>query len=208
MDFQRPLGVVTPTLDGDVLGVLAGAKEEFSGRRIHRVLGRGSEHGVRKAADRLVGQGILLRRQAGQAKLYKLNRDHVAAPYIEGLTSLRAQLVERLRKVVSAWGSPAHTVLLFGSVARGEAGPGSDLDLLVVRDASTGEEAPEWREQLTDLERDATAWTGNDARIVEYGESDLADATVRPVVEEALLDGIELSGSRRQLRNLLDGRDA
>ena len=110
-----------------------------------------------------------------------------------------------LQKSVSAWGSPAHTVPLFGSVAHGEAVPESDLDLLVVRPTSTEEEAAEWREQLANLERDATAWTGNDARIVEYGESDLADVTVRPVVEAALLDGVELSGSRRRLRSLLDG---
>jgi predicted nucleotidyltransferase len=208
MDFQRPLSVVTPTLDGDVLAVLAGADEEFTGRRIHRVLGRGSEHGVRKAADRLVHQGIVLRRQAGQAKLYCLNRDHVAAAPIEDLSSLRVELVRRLRKAVAGWASPAHTVLLFGSVARGQAGPESDLDLLVVRDARTGEEEPEWREQLANLERDATAWTGNDARIVEYGEGDLVDAVVRPVVEAALLDGVELSGPRGRLRSLLAGRVA
>jgi predicted nucleotidyltransferase len=208
MDFRRPLSVVAPTLDGDVLAVLAGADEEFTGRRIHRVLGRGSEPGVRRAADRLVDQGILLRRQAGQAKLYKLNRDHIAASHVEGLASLRTQLIERLQAAVSTWNAPAHTVLLFGSVARGEAGPESDLDLLVVRDDRTEEDAPEWREQLASLEGESTAWTGNEARIVEYGEGDLADAAVRRIIEEALLDGIELSGSRRRLRRLLDGKAA
>ncbi len=203
MDFQRPLSVTTPTLDGDVLAVLAGADEEFTGRRIHRLLGRGSEHGVRKAAERLVEQGIVVKRQAGQAKLYGLNRNHLAAPYVLGLAALRAQLVERLEKRVAAWAVPAHTVLLFGSVARGEAQAGSDLDLLVVRLADIDDEAPEWREQLADLERDATAWTGNEARVLEYGESDLDDAAVRLVVEEALLDGLEISGSRRQLRGML-----
>jgi len=208
MDFRRPLSVITPTLDGDVLAVLARADEEFTGRRIHQVLGRGSEHGVRKAADRLVEQGMVLRRRAGQAKLYKLNRDHVASPYVEGLASLSAELINRLRGAVAAWGSPAYAVLLFGSVARGEAGPGSDLDLLVIRDADTEEEAREWCEQLADLERNATAWTGNEARIVEYGEGDLTASSVRPVVEGALLDGIELFGSRRSVRGLLGGPTA
>jgi hypothetical protein len=80
-------------------------------------------------------------------------------------------------------------VLLFGSVARGEAGAESDLDLLVVRDARTDEDAPGWCEQLANLERDATAWSGNAARIVEYGEEDLTDAAVRDVLVEALLEG-------------------
>lgn len=204
MDFRRPLSVVAPTLDGDVLGVLAGADEEFTGRGIHRVLGHGSEHGVRKAADRLVEQGIVTRRQAGQAKLYSLNRSHLAAPYVEGLGSLRSQLIERLKETVGAWKKPAAVVLLFGSVARGEAGAESDLDLLVVRRLDTKEELPRWRDQLAVLEREATIWTGNEARVIEYAKRDLADPGVRSVVEGALDEGIAIYGTRPRLRRLLD----
>ncbi len=204
MDFRRPLSVVAPTLDGDVLGVLAGAEEEFTGRRIHRVLGHGSEHGVRKAADRLVEQGIVSRRQAGQAKLYSLNRSHLAAPYVEGLGSLRLQLVERLKEMVGSWKKPAAAVLLFGSVARGEAGPESDLDLLVVRRRDTREDLSLWQDQLSILESEATVWTGNEARVVEYGKDDLADPEVRGVVEEALGEGITIYGPRLRLHRLLD----
>jgi predicted nucleotidyltransferase len=203
MDFQRPLSVVAPTLDGDVLGVLAGADEEFTGRRIHRVLGRASEHGVRKAADRLVEQGIVSRRQAGQAKLYSLNRSHLAAPYVEGLGSLRAQLIERLREAVADWKEPPSVLFLFGSVARGEAGNESDLDLFVVRPLDVKEESPHWQEQLTELESDATVWTGNEARVIEYGKRDLAEAAVREVAEEVLEDGVAIYGSRPRLRSLL-----
>ncbi len=206
MDFQRPLSVVAPTLDGDVLGVLAGAEEEFTGRRIHRVLGRGSEQGVRKAADRLVQQGIVSRRQAGQAKLYSLNRSHLAAPYVESLGSLRAELIRRLRDTVAAWDTPPIAVLLFGSVARGEGDAGSDLDLLVLRDRDTDEESESWQEQLAGLENDATVWTGNEARVVDYGPPDLADPAALRVVEEALADGIELYGSRQRLRRQLAAR--
>jgi predicted nucleotidyltransferase len=206
MDFRRPLSVIAPTLDGDVLGVLAGAEEEFTGRRIHRVLGRGSEQGVRKAADRLVKQGIVSRRQAGQAKLYSLNRSHLAAPYVEGLRSLRADLVDRLRDSVAAWRTPPIAVLLFGSVARGEAEAGSDLDLLVLRARDIDEEAEGWQAQLAGLENDATAWTGNEARVVDYGPPDLADRAALRVVEEALADGIEIYGSRQRLRRQLAAR--
>lgn len=204
MDFRRPLTVVTPTLDGDVLAVLAGADEEFSGRRIHRVIANGSENGIRKAAERLVEQGIVISRRAGRANLYKLNRAHVAAPYVEGLVTLRAQLFDRLRSTISGWRQPPRSALVFGSVARAEAGPLSDLDLLLVRPLHIDEEAHEWREQLALLEEQATAWAGNEARILEYGEGELGDAEVRRVIQEALADGIELFGSRRSLRRLLE----
>jgi predicted nucleotidyltransferase len=204
MDFSRPLSVVVPTLDGDVLAVLAGAEEEFTGRRIHRVLGRGSEHGIRKAADRLVEQGIVSRRQAGQAKLYSLNRSHLAAPYVEGLGSLLAQLVERLTETVAGWKVPPALVFLFGSVARGDAGPDSDLDLFIVRKATpvrSGDSA--WEEQLVKLESEATVWTGNEARVLEYRGQDLADPAIRELAEEVIEDGIAISGTKAKLRTMI-----
>lgn len=205
MDFSHPLRVITPTLDGDVLAVLAGADDEFSGRRIHRLLGHGSEPGVRKAAERLVDQGIVIRRRAGQANLYRLNRDHLAAAQIEGLANSRTRLVSRLREAIASWDPRPHSALLFGSVARGEAGPQSDLDLLIVRPSAVGEEAAGWRDRLAQLEDQATSWTGNEARILEYGEDELGGAAVRRVIEEALTDGIELFGSRRSMRGLIEG---
>ena len=124
MDFAHPLRVVTPTLVGDVLAVLARSDEEFSGRRIHRLLGHSSEPGVRKAAERLVDQSIVLRRQAWRANLYRLNRSHLAAPHIEALATLRLYLFP-VFKGHSRLEVAASFVLLFGSVARGEGGAGA-----------------------------------------------------------------------------------
>jgi len=202
MDFARPLLVVTPTLDGDVLAALARGDAEFSGRELARHVGRGSAAGIRRAADRLVGQGVVSRRPAGSAHLYRLNRDHLAAPCIEGLATLREQLLERLRQLIAAWEEPALIVVLFGSVARGSAGAVSDLDLLVVRRKDCDPDSPVWRAQLQDLSRSATGWTGNDARVLEYGETELAGLPPQPVLEEAVRDGIEILGSRRMLRTL------
>lgn len=203
MDFQRPLSVVTPTLDGDVLGVLASADEEFTGRRIHRVLGRGSEQGVRRAADRLVVQGIVSRRQAGQAKLYSLNRRHLAARPIEQLATLRLEFVERLRGLAGAWEIPPTLAFLFGSVARGEAGSDSDVDLFVVRPPMPDGKDREWQAQLADLEWEAAAWTGNETRVVEYEVADLADPEVRKVAKGVLLEGIPIIGTRSRLSDQL-----
>ena len=178
MDFRHPLAVVTPTLDGDVLSVLARADEEFSGRRLHELVARGSENGIRRAAERLVDQGVVSSRPAGRANLYRLNRAHLAAPHIEGLAHLRRQLLEQVREVVSAWGMPPAVVMVFGSVARGEAGILSDVDLLVIRPAQVSEDLDGWREQLNLLEKVVSEWTGNDARVLEYGEADLRHEAV------------------------------
>jgi predicted nucleotidyltransferase len=203
MDFQRPLLSVTPTLDGDVLAALARAQLELSGGELASHIGRGSTEGVRRAADRLVSQGTVTRRPAGNAQLYSLNRDHLAAPYIEGLASLRMQLIERLRETIAAWDQAPRVALLFGSVARGEAESESDLDLLVVRQRAQDPEDERWRDQLDRLQRSATAWTGNDAQVVEYREEELVDARRERLFDEVLRDGIELFGTRRTLRRLI-----
>jgi predicted nucleotidyltransferase len=95
---------------------------------------------------------------------------------------------------------------LFGSVARGQASAASDLDILVIRRRDCDADSDTWRAQLLELHRSATAWTGNDTRVLEYGEDDLSGARIEPVLEDALRDGIELLGSRRTLRMLVNAK--
>jgi predicted nucleotidyltransferase len=200
MDFRRPLEAVTPTLDGDVLRVLARADTDMTGRQIQRLTRHGSYQGVRNAADRLTRQGVVARRAVGNAHLYRLNREHVAAQWIEGLASLPEQIIARLRGLIETWVQPPILAMLFGSVATGQATPESDLDLLVIRPGECDPDAPVWREQIATLEANATAWTGNDARVVEYGEDELERGEIEPLLGDALRDGIELYGSPRPLR--------
>lgn len=208
MEFRRPFQIVAPTLDGDVLAVLARAELELTGPELHRLIGHSSEEGVRRAAERLTEQGIVLRRSAGRAHLYRLNREHVAAPWIEGVATLSKQVIDRLRDEVRAWSQPPRIVLIFGSVARGEATAGRDLDLLIVRATGCDPDSEAWREQLSRLERLGTALTGNDTRVVEFSEEELSEGEPQAVIEAALEEGIEIFGSRRTLRRLTTGAAA
>jgi hypothetical protein len=201
------MDAVIPTLDADVLDVLARAKTEMTGRQIQRMARRGSPQGIRNAADRLTRQGVVLRRPAGSAHLYRLNREHIATPWIEGLASLPEQIVARLRNAIGAWVQPPALAMLFGSVASGQATSDSDLDLLIVRPAGCDPDATTWQEQIAGLAVQATAWTGNDARIVEYGEDELAQASTESLLRDVLREGIELHGSRRILRGPAKGKD-
>jgi hypothetical protein len=200
MDFRRPMQVVTPTLDADVLSVLARADVELTGREIQRLAGHGSHQGIRNAADRLVDEGVVERRSAGNANLYRLNRNHVAAQWIERLATLPEQVIERLRGTIAGWAQPPLLAMLFGSVATGQATAASDLDLLIVRPESCEPDDPVWIRQLSDLQTLATASSGNDARVLEYGQDELMSDTAEPVLGDALREGIELYGSRRTLR--------
>ncbi len=207
MDFARPLQVVTPTLDGDALVVLAGADAEFTGRQVSDLAATGSHVGVKRALDRLVDQGVVLRRPVGRAHLYRLNREHLAAPAIEQLVQARSALVGRLRDAIASWSQPPANAVLFGSTARGSASTDSDLDILLIRRVGVDPDGEVWAGQLADLTRRALGWTGNEARLLEYGEDELADMQEPdPVLVEAVGDGVELFGSLPFLRRAMARR--
>jgi predicted nucleotidyltransferase len=189
VDLQHPLSVISPTLDGDVLGLLGGGQLRLTGREIGRRISA-SQEGVRRVLDRLVEQGIVLREQVGRAHLFCLNRDHVAADAIEHLATLRLEVISRLRGQVAAWKLPPVAAILFGSSARGDSRVTSDLDILIVRPRALDGERPEWRQQITDLVGYASRLTGNDTRIVEYSETEVR----RVRKQDRLLANIEREG--------------
>lgn len=191
------MSLITPGLDGDVLALLAAGQIKLSGREISRRIGA-SQEGVRRVLERLVAEGIVVRERAGAAHLYQLNREHLAAPPIERLSAMRMELIERLRRAIAAWTTAPAAAVLFGSVARGDATPSSDIDLLVVRPRAIDGDNAAWRRQMTELVVQTKVMTGNDVRVVEYSnhEASALGRTER-VLAAAADDGIPLAGSLR-----------
>jgi predicted nucleotidyltransferase len=200
MNLARPLEVVTPTVDADVLRVLAGADASFTGRQVHQVAGRHSERGVRNALHRLVEQGVVSRERVGAADKYALNREHLAAPHIEALANLRSELIARVRAELEAWHPAAEYVAVFGSAARGDMRPDSDIDLLVVRPTQVALDDDRWRAQVDALTRQVTAWTGNDTRALELAADEIRRRSNAAIVREVARDGITLHGPESYLR--------
>jgi len=71
------------------------------GPLVHRLIGRHSEEGVRKALRRLVEQGIVTSERIGSADLYRFNSDHLAAGPVVELASLFSRFLDRLRTAVA-----------------------------------------------------------------------------------------------------------
>jgi hypothetical protein len=205
MNLARPLEVVTPTVDADVLRVLAGADASFTGRQVHQVAGRHSERGVRNALHRLVEQGVLTRERVGPADRYTLNREHLAASHIEALANLRSELIKRIGAELDAWRPAAEYVAMFGSAARGDMRADSDIDLFVVRPTAVESDDDRWRTQVDGLTRHVTAWTGNDARVLELATDEIRRRTNAAIVREVAMDGITLHGPDRYVRRRVPG---
>jgi len=199
MQLNRPFATVTPTLDGDVLAVLASADVTFTISQVQRILATGSGEGIRKVLNRLVAQGVVLHDQVGRTNTYRLNTEHLAAEPIMALAQLNSTFLKRLEKHLNGWRTTLRYAAVFGSAATGRMKLDSDIDLFLVRAADTGHDGNEaWEEQVTELTRLVTAWTGNDARTVEYTEDEFraAAAAGEPLLRDVAKQGVTLAGTR------------
>ena len=115
-----------------ILRLLYRTRGMYSGREIARLVGFSPSHTISNLKE-LESAGLVLRQRAGGTDLYQLNEKSSAAngvlkPIYDWETGLPAELagmyVERL-------GDAVVTVRLFGSVARGDEKPGSDVDILL-----------------------------------------------------------------------------
>lgn len=203
MNVSRAYSAVAPTVEGDVLVVLAGTTQPLTGRRVARLARRGSVAAIAKALDRLVRQGLVLRQEAPPASLYTLNRQHVAAPTVENMALIRTVLLDRLRDAFSTWSTPPLHASLFGSTAREDGDLDSDIDIFVVRPTGVDAENPTWNEQLQALGDAVFVWTGNHAGIVDFGEQDIEQMRneTPPILDNLRRDGVDLAGT--PLRELL-----
>ncbi len=81
---------------------------------------------------------------------------------------------------------------MFGSAVRGTMSTDSDVDLLLVRE----HESRDWEVRVDQLAAAITSWTGNDARIVEFSVPELRAAGSEPMLQEILVHGLTVAGSR------------
>lgn len=205
MDLTRPYTAVVPSLDGDVLVTLALATGGLTGRQIARLVPDASPRGAQLVLDRLVGQGLVLREQAGRAYLYELNAEHVAAEAVLSLATLRGKLLSRLREAIGQWDQAPVHASLYGSAARGTGGVSSDLDIFLVRSDAVDPDDPRWESQVDALRAAAQRWSGNEVQVLEISESEAHELVAQDheVVRAVRDEGVDLAGvpARRFLRS-------
>jgi predicted nucleotidyltransferase len=210
--MSSPISSVIPSAHGAVLAVLARTSEPLSGRRVASLTdGKVGQWRANEVLGALADAGIVLREHRPPAKLYRLNRDHVAAAGIIALAEQWATLLRRIRDEFADWSPPPVTACLFGSAARGEVGPDSDIDILLVPsdDVVASEDTERaWQEQVDQLTENVRIWSGNPCEVLELTAAELGDAVARDdrLVRDLRHDAIALTG--RDIRSLLRRRAA
>jgi predicted nucleotidyltransferase len=195
MDLSTPFQSMFPAVDSAVLAVLTRSTKPRSGREVAKLAGR-SQDATQRVLNRLVDHGLVLRGDAGRARIYELNRDHVAAEPISQLAELRSRLFQRLREGFESWHPAPFHVSVFGSAARGDGNVNSDVDIFLVRPGDVTEEDGEWRGQVEALADQVFEWTGNHAGIAEVGDDELERLRQeRPAIVESIrADAVDIAG--------------
>ena len=185
MDYSQPFGGLVPGPTGAVLSVLLRTSAPLTGRQVHRLaVGDFALSSIQHALNTLIRLGLVKVTAAGRANLHTINPDH------QGVEPLRALLdpLSALETVIEeAVDCDVHSVILFGSIARGEATQDSDVDLAVIA-------APDWKGRV-DLQEAVKRRLGNDCDVLVFTETDYANSS-EPVVSEIARDGVALFGMK------------
>jgi predicted nucleotidyltransferase len=132
MLFEPLDGILGQRSKVRLLRALLPLNRPVSGREAARLAGL--SHRVITAVDELAALGIVIRREAAGQHLYSFNGDHVLAGAIQQVFAAEERrsslILARIRSAAAETGALYAGV--FGSAARKEDRPGSDLDVFMV----------------------------------------------------------------------------
>jgi len=123
----------------------------LSARRLAELSGL-THRAVIAALEPLVEEGIVNKRTAGPAYQYSLQREHAAVETVLLPVLAAEDLLPGLMagELIALFSPVARSITLYGSAARGEDVPGSDVDVLVV---TSGADEREKVEESAETER-------------------------------------------------------
>lgn len=187
MFFGQPFGGLIPGVRGAVLSALLRTGAPLTGRQVHGLVSdEYSLWSVQQALKVLTQIGVVETQTIGRAGVHTINEGHAAAAHLRAL----ADPIGTLRSAVAqSVGSEVESVIVFGSIARGQASEGSDIDLAVI--ANSG-----W-DGRTDLEDAVRTGVGNGCDVLVFTPSQFLQLarSGEPVVSDILRDGVALVGT-------------
>jgi len=179
-----------------VLRLLAHSPEvSFTGREVARHIGVGPSNAL-KALARLEALGVVQSSRKGASAVFQINSRHVLYDVLlRDLFAGEHNLLEQaLRGLPVDWGRHARSVIVFGSVARGEETTESDVDLCIV--ARTRPDQRTLEEKVDGLRSEFYLRTGNplSALVLTAAAFKERFRKARPLVRRIASEGRVLMG--------------
>lgn len=174
MDFVRPIEAIVPGAQGRLLAVLAETTAELNLRTIAQLAGV-SQAQASRVLPGLVDLGVVERREVPPASLFRLVPEHVASRAVLALARSTDTVLDEIGQLAASLPHPPVSVIVFGSFARREAGPDSDIDVVVVRPADIDEDDEGWATSLERWRGEVRRLTGNPVEVLEVGANEVAE---------------------------------
>jgi DNA-binding transcriptional ArsR family regulator len=135
--------IISPTRQAILTALFLQPEKEWYLSELASTLGTGPSS-LQREIDALVGVGVLERRIDGRRSYIRANQDSPIFPELRGLIEKTSGIIPLLRDAIN--GTKGLKVgFIYGSVARGEEGAASDVDLMLVGNLSTMDISPKLR---------------------------------------------------------------
>jgi hypothetical protein len=190
VDFVRPIEAVVPGAQGRILAVLAETTAELNLRTIARLAGVSNAQASR-ALPKLVELGLVERRDVPPSSLFRFVTEHVASRALLDLAHTSEAVLDEIGRLAGAFPLPPLGVIVFGSLARREARPDSDIDVLVVRPDGIAEDDDRWATALELWRAQVRRVTGNPVEVLEVSADEAVSAVAgrSPLWQDIRRDG-------------------
>ncbi len=196
MDTVRPVTSIIPGAQGRILAVLAETTAPLSLRSVAR-LSKVSPAQASRVLPDLVELGLVDRAEVPPSSLFTLNYDHVAAQAILLLASSHQRVLEMIGEHARQIDPPPLSMVVFGSFARREATPESDIDVVVVRADDVSDDNDDWATSLERWRRLVHRLSGHPVEVIELTRAEVAQRLVGPseLWSDVVQDGLVVHGA-------------
>lgn len=171
---MRPVEAVVPGAQGRVLAVLTETTAELNLRTIAELAGV-SQAQASRVLPGLVELGMVERQEVPPSSLFRLVPEHVASRSLLALSRAADMVFDEIGRLAGALPHPPESVIVFGSFARRDAGPASDIDIVVVRPDEIDEDDEDWARSVDRWRHDVSRLTGNVVEVLEVSAREIAE---------------------------------
>ena len=171
MDFARPIESVIPGVQGRLLAALARITGPVTLRAAAELAGVSTGQCSRVLGS-LVELGVVERTDIPPAAHFRLVRDHVAAQPLLDLLATSERFLDRVAKTAARIRPVPVSVIVFGSLVRGEARVDSDIDVLLVRPSEVAAHDSRWRDAAAGWTAGVERASGNAVNLLEVDQAE------------------------------------
>lgn len=160
----------------------------FSGREAAREAGV-SAPGAWRILRQFEAEGLVFRRRIGRTDAWQLQSKHYLASQLRPLAEAGLAAEKKLKRVILARleGIKVSKIVLFGSTARGESRPTSDIDVLVV--VPLAKDKAKAYSRLLDAGAEVAELFGNELSPIVYSEAEVHRKRGLPLLKNIDAEG-------------------